>query len=401
MHVREEERLLLEHVLARIEEEGAQEARDQASVIRKQLERHKLYVSACDKIEAFATSVRERGRPLVSSRLPMRLTEGTRENVQTGVHRSFVRFVEDLKDLVGEEHFDQLEDAVTDVEGLVEKLASALTLETCRVLDGEVTHSEAVRVVIGYAERCRVAAVRAEGEVLVRVSKACEALIDILLRFGSTMMVDKAGTPERMRAFLRAADRKGLHEVASAMQVSRSLGVVLSKHTAWILGGADVRGDDARLLRIWELLRVTHCELAQALSWQVRRIHWLAATNSAHQCWCGLALTTGFVGRVANAPAHMRSFAKGERVRVLVETQEAAFACYLASACVTNLLIELLTDGHLVLNRFDAGYANRILTFDFCKYETVARRILDEDVRPWVERMCRLGYDRVGGEGAG
>jgi len=401
MHVREEERLLLERVLVCIEEEGVQEARDQASVIRKQLQRHKLYVNACDKIEAFSTSMRARDRPFVSLKFPMRLTEGTRENVQTGVHRSFARFVEDLKDLVEEEHSDQLEDAVTDVGGLVEKLASALTLETCRVLDGEVTHAEAVRVVIGYAERCRVAAVRAEGEVLVRVSKACEALIAVLLRFGSTMMAAKSGTPERMRTFLRAADRKGLREVASVMQVSRSLSVVLSKHTAWILGGDDVRSDDARLVRIWELLRVTHCELAQALSWQVRRIQWLTAANSANQCWCGLALDAGFVGRVVNAPAHMRSFAKGERVRVLVETQEVPFACYLASACVTNLLIGLLIDGHLVLNRFDVGYANRILTFDFCKYETVARRILDEDVRPWVERMCHLGYDRVGGEGAG
>ena len=148
-----------------------------------------------------------------------------------------------------------------------------------------------------------------------------------------------------------------------------------------------MREDDARLVRIWELLKVTHCELAQALQWQVRRVHWLTATQSENQCWCGLALDTGLIGTLLHAPAHMRMFATGERVRVVVETQETCFACYLASACVTNTLIGLLDNGHLVLNRFDAGYANRILTFDFCKYETVARRILDEDVRPWVDRM--------------
>tara|TARA_X000001036_G_scaffold380695_1_gene372258 strand:+ start:154 stop:1389 length:1236 start_codon:yes stop_codon:yes gene_type:complete len=387
MTMREEERRCLERVLVHVEEEGTQTERDEASVIRKQLERHALYVNACAKLEAYATSMRERASPLVSLRFPMRLTGGTRENVQSGVHRSFLRFMEDLHDRVLVENADRLDDAVSNAETLSTKMASALTLETCRVLDGEVSHAEAVRVVIAYAERCRLEAVRAESEALLDVSKACNALIGILLNFGRTMLTNKAGTPERMRAFLRAADRKGLREAADVLLKRRAFRDALSKHSAWISRDEAVRSDDARLVRIWELLKVTHCELAQALSWQVRRIKWLTANSSAHQCWCGLALDCGLVGSLLHAPAHMRTFATAERVRVVVKTQEVAFACYLASVCLVELLIDLLHEGHLVLNRFDAGYANRILTFDFCKYETVARRILDEDVRPWTERM--------------
>lgn len=387
MHIRVEERRHLDRVLGRIENRGTQEERDQASVIRKQLQRHALYVNACDKIEAFAESMRERADPLAPLRFPMRLTEGTRTSVQTGVHRSFLRFVEDIRDLVAATHFASLDDAVTDAESLTQRLASALTLETCRVLDGEVANAEAVRVAIGYAEQCRLTAVRSEGEALLKVGKACQVVIGVLLHFGRTMSTAKAGTPERMRAFLRAADRKGLREAALVLQANRSLGATLAKHDAWISGGEDVRRDDARLVRIWELLKVTHCELAQALTWQMRRVEWLTAANSANQCWCGLELDTGLVGTLLHAPAHMRAFVSGERVRVVTETQEVPFACYLSSACVTNVLISLLRDRHLVLNRFDVGYVNRILTFDFCKYETVARRIMDEDVRPWAERM--------------
>ena len=49
-------------------------------------------------------------------------------------------------------------------------------------------------------------------------------------------------------------------------------------------------------------------------------------------------------------------------------------------------MIDLLHERRLPLNRVSATYANRILTFDFCKYERAARNILEETVRPWHER---------------
>ena len=131
----------------------------------------------------------------------------------------------------------------------------------------------------------------------------------------------------------------------------------------------------------------THDELAHNLLWQKRRIGWLVSAGPANQCWCGLELQCGLVGSLVCAPAHMRSFATGERVRAVREAEPAVFSCRLSAACVSNLLVDLLRDGHLVLDRISVGYATRILTSDFCKYEKTARQLLDDEVRPWIARM--------------
>jgi hypothetical protein len=65
----------------------------------------------------------------------------------------------------------------------------------------------------------------------------------------------------------------------------------------------------------------------------------------------------------------------------------APFRCRLSAACVVNALVGLLAGGHLVLNRFSTGYATRIVTFDFVKYEKMARHLLDDHVRPWAKRI--------------
>jgi hypothetical protein len=145
--------------------------------------------------------------------------------------------------------------------------------------------------------------------------------------------------------------------------------------------------DDERAERTYQLLARTHLELAQRLMGQQRRIGWLAAANAANQCWCGLALATGVVdGALVHAPAHMRCLAGEERVRIVREPNQVPYACYLSAVSVANLLAALLRGEHLPLNRVSATYANRILTFDFCKYERAARNILEDTVRPWHER---------------
>jgi hypothetical protein len=92
----------------------------------------------------------------------------------------------------------------------------------------------------------------------------------------------------------------------------------------------------------------------------------------------------------------MRSFATGKRMRVARVEQGAPFTCRLGAACVANTLVDLMRDGHMVLNRVSAGYATRILTFDFCKYEKVARNTLDDHVRPWAARVCGSLVERRG-----
>jgi hypothetical protein len=62
------------------------------------------------------------------------------------------------------------------------------------------------------------------------------------------------------------------------------------------------------------------------------------------------------------------------------------FAHYLSTVGVANVVIELLHTRWLQVHRIDATYANRVMTYDFCKYETAARNILEDTVGPWAER---------------
>ena len=51
------------------------------------------------------------------------------------------------------------------------------------------------------------------------------------------------------------------------------------------------------------------------------------------------------------------------------------------------MVVRAVVVRRLVLNRVGVGYATRIVTFDFCKYEKVARKLLDDHVRPWAARL--------------
>ena len=396
MQVSVRESASFERVFLAIEARGTQELRDEASVMRLQLDRHAMYVRACDKLEAYGDELRESGAPLVPLRLPMRMTEGTRSSVKTGTYRSFLRFVQDLHESVLGEHGGSMDDACTDVPEYLDKLAGALTLETCRVLDGTVSHTEAVQVVMLHAERCRAAAVRQESVTLESLGRACDTVVAILRDFGRKMSGRAKGVATHMRAWLRAADRKGLRPAGDVLLAAVNLRDGLVDHACW-LNSAE-RGDDQddrRLVRVCELLRETYCSLAEDLTWQARRARCLVSTTSANACWCGLTLSRGLVGSLVQAPAHMRSFATGERVRLVQTDEGAPFLCRLSAACVSNALVGLLADGHLVLNRFSTGYATRIVTFDFVKYEKMARYLLDEHVRPWTKRIGASLVDPV------
>ena len=388
MQVSARERASFERVFAAIESRGSQELRDEASVMRLQLDRHARYVGACAKLEAHGDELRESGASLVPLRFPMRLTEGTRDSVKTGAYRSFLRFVQDLHESVLTEHGGSMDDACTDVPAFLEKLAGALTLETCRVLDGGVGHAAAVQVVVRHAERCRVAAVREESKALDDLGRACDAVVAILRDFGRKMSGRAKGVATHMRTWLKAADRKGLRPAGAVLLAAVNLREGLVDHECWL--ASDARrddADDAKLVRMCALLRETHCALAEDLTWQARRARWLVATSSANACWCGLALSCDVLGTLVHAPAHMRSFATSHRVRLVRADEGAPFRCRLSAACVANALVGLLADGHLVLNRFSAGYATRIVTFDFVKYEKMARHLLDDHVRPWAKRI--------------
>jgi hypothetical protein len=389
MHLRASETDAFEAALASAEDRGTEADRAEATLIRQQLALHASYVHVCQTIERFSDGMRESSAHLVPLRFPIRLTPKTRECVEDGMFRSFLRFLEDLHAAVLEQHKHGVDDLVTDTATFLTKIANALTLESCRVLDGEASPCEARNVCTSYIDKCRRAVVRQESAELLELDSACGVIIDCLRRFDVHASKIRKRVKERLRDFLRAAERRGLSEAAGRLQRARQTRALLERHS-WMLGG---EFDDARIKRIYELLLVTHTELAQGLMWQQRRIAWLASANAANRCWSGLALATGIAdGRVVQAPAHMRSLSGEQRVRIVVETEETPFACLLSTVAVADLTVELLHERYLPLNRISAAYADRVLTFDFCKYERAARNILEETVRPWHERQlaCEL-----------
>ena len=390
MHLRSCEAAAFDAALASAEAHGTESVRSEATLIRQQLALHASYVRVCQTIEGFSDKMRDSGAHLVPLRFPIRLTPKTRECVEDGMFRSFLRFLEDLHASVLAQHKDGVDDLITDTGPFLTKIANALTLESCRVLDGDASPCEARTVCISYIDKCRRAVVRQESAELLELDSACAVIIDCLRRFDMAASKIRKRVKERLREFLRAAERRGLSEAAGRLQRARQMRALLERHS-WMHGG---EFDDARIERIYELLRQTHTELAQGLMWQQRRIAWLASANAANRCWSGLALATGGVdGEVVQAPAHMRSLAGEQRMRIVRVPHEMPHACYLSTVGVADLVAELLHERLLPLNRISAAYADRILTFDFCKYESAARNILEETVRPWHARRRRLACE--------
>ena len=92
-------------------------------------------------------------------------------------------------------------------------------------------------------------------------------------------------------------------------------------------------------------------------------------------------------GATIHAPAHMGVFGKLQRLRLVTEPQAAQFTSFLGTVRVTNVLLDLLNTKQLALGRISAEYAQRIVAFDYSKYETASHRIVEETLRPFGESV--------------
>ena len=389
MHLTEYEQAAYGSALDRVEQHGSDEERSEATFVREQLALHTSYADACVKIEQYAEDMRQKGAPLVLMRFPIRLTQKTRESVENGMFRSFRCFLQDLHVAVVRQHesgWGGVDDSATgDVDFFLVRLANVLTLESCRVLDRSATGQQARDVCVAYIEGCRREVVQLETAAMQSLSDACTVAVDCLRRFSKeSTKIGKGDVVVRMRAFLKTAERKGLSAAAARMAKERQMRSVMETH-GWMHGGQ--LQDDARVARIHALLVLTHDDLSHTLLWHCRRIAWLRATSAANRCWCGLTIGPDADGELLQAPAHLRVFAGDERLRVAPERTEEPFVCYLSVVSVANVVLSLLRDRRLPLHRISASYANRVLTFDFCKYERAARNIMCDTLQPWLERM--------------
>ena len=404
----------LEEVRKRVEETGDEEQQAQLLHVQQQLDLLVQYQATCAKLQSFAKGLRDRGALLVPFRLPLRPTPRNRQSIEEGLARSFKRFLEDLYVQCLTTHAQRLECLrhVSD-SPLVTRLASTFALASCRVLDREIDAAQAVRNCVSVLEACRAGLIRTEREALGEVREACLLIAELMALFcrrwsARKRSASRADTVAVGRAFLKTAARQGqgLSYAVHALCKRRRMAPVFEGH-AWLTKQYDGFSDD-EVLDVCNRLVDSHVHFSQAVSWEARRVEWLCAASAANSCWDGVAIASSHQpaaadadadaaadaehaaaqtwaadGAVIHAPAHMGAFATLERLRLVAEPQSGQFTCYLSTVRVTNVLLELLHSNRLVLNRISAEYAQRIATFDFCKYECAGDRIVADTLRPF------------------
>lgn len=404
----------LEEVTRCVAKEGDAQQQEQLALVQQQLDLLVQYHATCAKLQAFSRELREHGEPLVPFRFPLRPTPRNRMSIEEGIARSFGRFVEDLYVMCLTTNAQQLE-SLRHVGNspFVAHLVRTLTSASCRILDRELSDRDAHVLCEQSIERCRAAQIREERLALVEVARACALVAELMSLFcrrwsARKRSASRADTVTIGRAFLKTAARQGqgLSHAVHTLCKRRRMAAVFEGHAWMSRQYADF--SDAEVLDMCERLVASHAVIERAVRWEMRRIEWLSAANAANACWggvtvaseCALADDGGGVGEslspsetwatdgaTIHAPAHMGVFGKLERLRLVTEPQAAQFTSFLGTVRVTNVLLDLLNTKQLALGRISAEYAQRIVAFDYSKYETASHRIVEETLRPFGESV--------------
>ena len=402
----------VEEVAQRVEEADDDEQHAQLVHVRQQLDLLVQYQATCAKLHTFSKGLRDRGALLVPFRFPLRPTPRNRQSIEEGLTRSFNRFLEDMYVQCLTTNAQRLESLRHASDSpLVTRLTSTFALASCRVLDREIDASQAVHSCVNVLEACRIGLIRAEREALGEVREACLVIAELMALFcrrwsARKRSASRADTVTVGRAFLKTAARqgKGMSYAVHTLCKRRRMAPVFEGH-AWMTRQYDGFSDD-EVLDVCNRLVDSHVHLAQAVSWEARRVEYLRVASAANGCWDGMAIASnqqpsaladdhadGAVqtwatdGAMLPAPAHMGAFATLEQLRLVAEPQTTQFSCFLSTVRVTNVLLELLHSHRLVLNRISAEYAQRIAAFDFSKYESAGERIVADTLRPFGETV--------------
>lgn len=407
----------LEEVERRVRKENDPVLLEQLSLVQQQLDLLVQYQSTCAKLQAFSHSLRERGDALVPFRFPLRPTPRNRTSIEEGVARSFVRFVEDLYVQCLTTNARQLE-CLRHIGNspLVAHMARTLTSASCRILDRELCEKDARALCEQSIERSRSALIREEREALVEMTRACTLVAELMALFcrrwnARKRSASRADTVAVGRAFLKTAARQGqgLSHAVHTLCKRRRMAAVFEGQ-AWLTKQYAGFSED-EVLDVCSRLMASHVLIERAVRWEMRRIDWLSVANVANACWGGVTIASSSLpmdasdevlspsdtwatdGAVVHAPAHMGAFVKLERLRLVAEPQTAPFTSFLGTVRLTNVLLDLLSTGQLALGRVSAEYAQRIVAFDFSKYESASHRIVEETLRPFGKSASVYFFD--------
>tara|TARA_B110000902_G_scaffold12942_1_gene15672 strand:- start:2787 stop:4013 length:1227 start_codon:yes stop_codon:yes gene_type:complete len=363
-----------------------------ALLIRQQTETLTRYCGVLKLLHDYENTMANDAVRLVSTRFPVDLLPRTKQYVMQGLANSLSSFVHGVHSASMATSVPTLRSKQPGVHlcnsEWATSLATSLYNEFKSVLDGQ-TAMKARTTMLRLLEDLATLAIEEEQSRLREVSECCSCVRTACVLFGRRLLSCKkrscgAARQKAARSWLAATRR----EVTSEALVTCR---------PWLTGVTemvsvfDANGplDDDAAEGLYACMEAEHDKLATALAFELRRINWLLSASPESPCWSGLVITPdqcdhAFDERVLTPPPHLGSFATG-RLRVTADPRSlfTAFSCGLAVVRVARLLAQLLRDGHLPVDRLGRSFANRVVVYEFAKYEHAVIRIEGDTLVPF------------------
>lgn len=425
-----ERALAAAHARAR-EHPSDHSALSRAYFAKEQLQLVQKYQRICARLERHGAELLTKQTPLVPVHFPVTPLPNTRVSMAEGISRAYVLFCRQLHEVtlaVAPERLAPIAPmAMAKLVGFVQRVAVDLWEATQAVINDEDTNETACARLVAQLEQFATECVREERSRLGPARDECDAFACALRDF-----LDKRALTERqlkrrahganaakanvVRTWLRGLVRRGhggalrtlLDQRAREIRERCSCRLAVTALRCLDEGFERVRrntiedchivnGDDWAA-RLYDALRMMGNILLHHAVAEGDHLRWLEEQATGARCWCSTVVAEDApeIAMAADhapllqAPGHLAVFARG-RLRLLAPPDPITRHAELAGARMARLLVALLRNGHLPLDRLGSDYANRIVVCEYCKYERAVLNIEAETLVPFGQ-LVRVPY---------
>ena len=395
---------------------------------KEQLQLVQKYQRICARLERHGAELLTKQTPLVPVHFPVTPLPNTRVSMAEGISRAYVLFCRQLHEVtlsVAPERLGPIAPlAMAKLVGFVQRVAVDLWEQTCAVINNESTNETACARL---AERFETFAIECVNEERSRLGPAraeCDAFACALRDFldkralserqlkrrGDGAAAAKAGV---VRTWLRGLVRRG-HGGAlrtlldrRARELREPCRITVTALRCLDEGFERVRHDTAEdrqvvedddwAARLYDALRMMGNILLHHAVAEGDHLRWLEERATDARCWCSTVVVEDAPeiamadhAPLLQAPGHLAVFAHG-RLRLLAPPDATTRHAELAGVRMARLLVALLRNGHLPLDRLGSDYANRIVVCEYCKYERAVLNIEAETLVPFGQ-LVRVPY---------
>ena len=399
---------------------------------QEQLQLVQKYQRICARLERYGATLRTKQTPLVPVHFPVTPLPNTRVSMAEGISRALVLFCRRMHEttlaVAPERLAPVAPTAMAKLVGFVQSVAVDLWEQTCAVINNEATNETACARL---AEQCEQFATECVLEERARLGPAraeCDAFACALRDFlnkralsdrqlkrrGVGAGAAKAGV---VRTWLRGLVRRGhggalrtlldrrAREIREPCRLTvaalRCLDEGFERVRRDAAEDRQVVEDDDWAARLYDALRMMGNALLHHAVSEGDTLRWLEEQATDARCWCTtevvedapeIAMAADHVP-LLQAPGHLAVFAHS-RLRLHAQPDPSTRRAELAGVRMARLLVALLREGHLPLDRLGCDYANRIVVCEYCKYERAVLNIEAETLVPFGQ-LVRVPYRSV------